>query len=225
MDDQKLEKLQHNLHYEFKDLELLKLALTHRSYAKHNNERFEFLGDAILGFIIAEELSLRFPTAHEGELSRMRAGMVKGDVLAKIALELNLSSALLLGPGELKSGGEKRRSILADAVEAIIAAIYHDAGLQEAKQCILTWYAATLETLSLDDLKKDPKSQLQEWLQARRLPLPDYRLVETRGKDHEQEFIVECSVITLQEPLLGTGSTRRKAEQYAAQQVLEVIKK
>lgn len=220
-----LEKLQNTIGHSFKNQDILTQALTHRSHAKKNNERLEFLGDAILSFVIAEALYKKFPSAHEGQLSRLRSSLVKGDVLAKIALEFDMSSALLLGPGELKSGGDKRHSILADAVEAIIAAIYTDAGMKAAKQCILQWYAETLASLTLDDLEKDPKTQLQEWLQARRLPLPAYILRETRGKDHEQEFIVDCSVITLQEPLQGTGSSRRKAEQNAAKRVLEVLEK
>lgn len=225
MSDRKLINLQKKINYSFKDQSLLITALTHRSYSKQNNERFEFLGDSILGITITEYLFKHFTDASEGQLSRMRSSLVKGDVLAQLSLDLDVSSVLLLGPGELKSGGNKRNSILADTLEAIFAAVYLDSTLQQAQQVVLTIYSSTLETLDIQTVHKDPKSQLQEWLQARQLPLPTYQLVETRGKDHEQEFVVECTVINFKQATVGSASSRRKAEQTAAQKMLEEIKK
>lgn len=225
MSERVLSKLQDNLKYQFNGKNFLLTALTHRSYGKKNNERFEFLGDSILSIAITRHLFGKFPTASEGQLSRMRSSLVKGDVLADLALDLDISSALLLGPGELKSGGNKRRSILADAVEAIFAAIYLDSDLTKAQQVILELYSPILETLTLKGIQKDSKSELQEWLQARQLPLPEYSLTETRGKDHDQEFVVECYVINFKQAIAGTGASRRKAEQMAALKMLEEIKK
>ena len=212
--------LEKALGYSFQKTELLKKALAHRSYGKENNERLEFLGDSLLNFIIAEDLFNRFPKAVEGELSRLRATLVKGETLAKIALKLKLGPYLLLGSGELKSGGEHRNSILADALEAVIAAIYLDTGLEVCRQCVLAWLKEELAYVSPDRIIKDPKSTLQEYIQSRQLPLPEYRLVATSGKEHEQVFTVECLVALLDHSVVGVETSRRRAEQQAAANAL-----
>lgn len=209
--------------YEFADTNLLQLALSHRSVGKNNNERLEFLGDSILGFIIAEELFSRFPGANEGELSRFRAGLVKKSILAEIARELDLSSYLILGTGELKSGGATRESILADALEAVISAIYVDAGLDTCRQKLLKWFVSRLDKLDLKDPQKDAKTRLQEYLQSRKQQLPRYQIVEVQGKDHEQTFSVSCKIQDLDKPVTAQGYSRREAEQQAAEMVLARI--
>jgi ribonuclease-3 len=219
-----LQRLCKAMHYEFHNLELLEEALTHRSKQARNNERLEYLGDSILGFLIAKRLFDMFPKATEGELSRCRSKLVKGDTLAKLAKVLNLGEFLLLGPGELKSGGYRRNSTLADAFEAIIGAIFLDGGMQSADEFVLHHFAQLLDDISLDDTLKDPKTQLQEHLQARRQPLPEYKVVSTSGSEHEQVFQVQCTVEGLPQPTLGQGSSRRKAEQAAARQALDLIK-
>lgn len=219
----KLDQLETIIGYVFKDRSFLDRALAHRSYGKDNNERMEFLGDSILNFVVAENLFERFPLAVEGELSRLRAAIVKGETLAKISRDLDLGSYLLLGSGELKSGGTHRTSILADVVEAIIAAIYLDGGMEACRAQILTWFQQELDRVSPDKIMKDPKSLLQEYLQARQLPLPDYVLVKTLGKEHEQTFVVECRTVLLQDPIAGESSSRRKAEQQAAENVLKEL--
>jgi len=223
MSETQFEKLERRLGYRFNHPALLRQALSHRSFAKENNERLEFLGDAILNASISQQLYDKFPTASEGQLSRLRANLVKGEMLAQLALELDIGSALLLGQGELKSGGHRRHSILADAVEAIIAAIYLDKNLITAQEKILEWFRPRMDKLSIENVQKDPKSNLQEWLQARQLPLPEYHLVETTGKEHDQEFIVHCHIANLKDPVIGTEKSRRKAEQKAAKQALEVL--
>jgi ribonuclease-3 len=184
----------------------------------------EYLGDSILGFLIAKRLFEQFPGATEGELSRCRSKLVKGETLAKLAKVLNLGDFLMLGPGELKSGGYRRNSTLADAFEAVIGAIYLDGGMQSADNFVVRQFAQLLEDISLDDTLKDPKTQLQEFLQARRQALPEYKVISTSGSDHEQLFQVQCVVEGLAHPTLGQGSSRRKAEQAAALQALERIK-
>jgi ribonuclease-3 len=214
-------RLQRALGYEFSDPELLKLALTHRSAGGHNNERLEFLGDSIVNHIIAEALYQRFPRAREGDMSRMRASLVKGDTLAEVALELQLGDYLQLGPGERKSGGHRRGSILADAFEAIVGAILLDSTVEQCRARVLDWFAPRLELLSEGAADKDPKTQLQEYLQGRRNPLPEYELLGVLGEDHKQQFRIACR---LQKPDLvveGAGSSRRKAEQAAARSALE----
>lgn len=215
MNSRKLQPLISRLGHEFKDLALLDLALTHRSYEGSNNERLEFLGDSILNCVIAEALFQRFAHSSEGELSRLRALMVKGETLAEIAREMTLGDYLNLGEGELKSGGFRRASILADAVEAIIGAIYLDAGMVAAKASILRWYAPRLADLSLDTQDKDPKTQLQEWLQARKQPLPEYRIVDAVGDLHCQTFTVECHT-GIVAPTNASATNRRRAEKAAA---------
>jgi ribonuclease-3 len=209
--------------YTFVEPDNLKMALTHRSANKKHNERLEFLGDAILGMIIAKELFERFPAQPEGKLTRMRSNLVKGDTLAVLAREFDLGDLLLLGPGELKSGGFRRDSILADALEAIIGAIYLEGGLSQCEPIVLQWFAARLAELDPLLVSKDDKTRLQEYLQARKLPLPLYEVSEITGQSHEQIFYVECSVEGLNKPTIGKGNSRRKAEQKAARQAFEKL--
>lgn len=218
-----LDELIRALSYRFRDPGFLKEALTHRSKGSANNERLEFLGDAILGFVIAEALYRHFPQATEGELSRYRASLVKMETLAELAREFSLGDYLLLGPGELKSGGFRRESILADAMEAIIGAIFLDSDMDTARDFILRSFERRLTELPDRQSLKDPKTLLQEYLQARRLPLPEYEVVATEGSDHEQSFEVQCTVSGLDAPVTGKGTSRRKAEQSAAQIALEQL--
>lgn len=212
------------LGYTFTDQDLIKTALRHRSARGHSNERLEFLGDSILNFVIAEALFERFPKAKEGDLSRSRASLVKGETLADIAQEMQLGEYLSLGAGELKSGGNRRRSILADTVEAIIAAIYFDAGFDTCKQCILRWFEARLNTADLSKNNKDPKTQLQEYLQARHLALPQYDVISITGEAHHQSFHLVCSVTGVELRAEGKGTSRRAAEQEAAAAYLTLLK-
>jgi len=218
-----IERLQRALGYVFADPQLLSLALTHRSAGSHNNERLEFLGDSILNHIIAETLYQQFPQAREGDMSRMRASLVKGDTLAEVARELQLGDYLMLGPGERKSGGHRRGSILADAFEAVVGAILLDSTVERCRKSVLGWFAVRLEQLEHGAADKDAKTQLQEYLQGRRNPLPEYELLGVQGEDHQQQFRVACR---LRQPTLtveGAGSSRRKAEQAAARSALEKL--
>ncbi|MBI3772682.1 MAG: ribonuclease III [Gammaproteobacteria bacterium] len=218
-----MEKLLRRIGYNFQDASLLRLALTHRSVSNTNNERLEFLGDAILGFLIAEELYRRFPTAAEGEMSRLRASLVKGQTLAVIASELELGEFMLLGSGELKSGGYRRDSILACTLEALIGAVYLDGGEAACRPLVQSLFASRLDQVSPDMVEKDPKTQLQEYLQARKLPLPVYDLSKVEGEAHSQTFYVECRVTGLPEPTMGEGRSRRFAEQAAASVALQKL--
>ncbi len=213
--------IESRLNYCFSDKRLLSQALTHRSYSAHHNERLEFLGDAILSFTIAELLYNRFPQCSEGDLSRMRSNLVRGNTLTNIATELNLGPNLKLGSGEAKSGGRRRASILADAVEAIIGAVHLDADIATSKNLIERFFSARLDELDPNNPGKDAKTRLQELMQSQKQPLPKYRLKKTSGKAHEQLFEVECQVTSLQAPLSGTGGNRREAEQRAAAAVLQ----
>lgn len=215
--------LAHNIGHNFSDESLFELALTHRSCGKRNNERLEFLGDSILNFVIADDLYHRFPSAKEGELSRLRARLVKGVTLSEVARELGLGDYLRLGSGELKSGGYRRDSILADAVEAIIGAIYLDSDMETARGFILAWYKERLESIDLSESLKDSKTRLQEFLQSRRLPLPKYELTGVEGEAHSQTFHIECSFAGVSAPVSGSGSSRRQAEQEAAKHALEAL--
>lgn len=217
------QRLLHRLGYEFKDQSLFDLALTHRSCGTHNNERLEFLGDSILNFVVGESLFARFPEAKEGQLSRLRAQMVKGETLAEIAREFDLGPCLNLGEGELKSGGFRRDSILADAVEALIGAIYRDSGMDQASERVLAWYHSRLTALALETTRKDPKTELQEYLQAKKAPLPDYRVVDVGGEAHAQQFTVECHSKLLKTPTVATASSRRGAEKMAAADALDQL--
>ena len=221
---QALDKLQELIAFQFDNSDLLNQALTHRSAHKNHNERLEFLGDAILGMVIAEKLFEKFPKQPEGKLTRMRASLVNRTTLASIAKELDLGQLLLLGTGELKSGGHRRESILSDAVEAIIGAVYLDAGFDKVKKMVIHLFHERLSHLNPDSQTKDSKTQLQEWLQSRRLALPEYQIVDIKGKDHAQTFTVSCSIKSLEKSATSTGQSRRIAEQKAAQILLEKIR-
>ncbi len=218
-----INKLQRRLGYQFLDVTLLNLALTHRSASGTHNERLEFLGDSILSLVIADDLYHRFPGVDEGDMSRMRATLVRGHTLAELGREFALGDVLQLGPGELKSGGFRRDSILADAVEAIIGAIYLDQGIEFARKIVLSWYQERLEQIQPGNNQKDPKTRLQEFLQGRRKPLPAYNVTKVHGEAHNQQFTVECDVAGLDGPVLGKGSSRRKAEQAAAELALQKL--
>ncbi len=217
-----LDKLKSHLDYKFADEDLLETALTHRSVTQNNNERLEYLGDAVLGMVIAEELYIRFPRANEGELSRLRASLVKGETLAEIALSFDLGDMIRLGQGELKSGGFRRKSILADAFEAILGAIYLDGGFESCRTIILKQFSSRLDTVSPETAEKDPKTRLQEYLQASKQSLPGYEIVDVTGEEHAQTFTVEC-VVTGMPPVRAQGSSRRKAEQATAVIILEKL--
>ncbi|MEE4145583.1 MAG: ribonuclease III [Halieaceae bacterium] len=213
--------LQRALGHEFADPALLTTALTHRSMGSRNNERLEFLGDSIVNHIIADALYQRFPDAREGDMSRMRASLVKGDTLAELARELELGEYLLLGPGERKSGGYRRSSILADTLEALAGAILLDAGFERCRDCVLGWFGARLEQLASGVADKDAKTRLQEYLQGRGNPLPDYELLAVTGSDHDRLFNVGCRLSKPQMLAEGSGRSRRKAEQAAARSALQ----
>ena len=207
--------------YQFEQENLLEQALTHRSYArKQNNERLEFLGDSILNLTISINIYARFPDASEGELSRIRAAMVRQATLARIARGIGLGEHIRLGGGELKSGGYRRASILADATEALIGAVYLDGGFEQAQRVVLGLYRDALDNLGDADNLKDPKTRLQEYLQGRKMALPEYSVEATSGKSHEQVFTVSCKHAELGIETLGTGSSRKRAEQRAAQKLL-----
>lgn len=191
-------------------------AITHRSAEGKHNERMEFLGDSVLGLIITTELYQRIPRASEGYLSRLRASLVNENALAGIAVELAIGDFLRLGPGELKSGGFRRKSIIADALEALIGCIYLEQGMEAAKKFVLTAYGERLDNLPAEDTLKDPKSRLQEFLQSRGYDLPEYNLIEVQGEAHRQTFTAECIVPKLNIRTVGTSASRRKAEQEAA---------
>lgn len=219
-----LEPLYRKINYNFKEPKLLVNALTHRSLGANNNERLEFLGDSLLNLMIAEALFQRFPQAPEGELSRLRAYLVKGETLAKVALELDLGAFVQLGSGELKSGGFRRASILADCVEAMLAAIYLDSDFETCRGVVLDLYQSRLNNQDIFDNVKDPKTILQEWLQGERLKLPAYSLEEVTGEQHNQKFHVSCEIESLSLKSVGSGTTRRKAEKVAAKEMLLLIK-
>jgi ribonuclease-3 len=218
------ERLCRAIDYQFVDGKLVEIALTHRSAGSPNNERLEFLGDAILGFVIADELFRSFPTADEGQLSRLRAGLVRKETLARVGRELDLGKYLVLGPGELRSGGQSRDSILADSLEALLAAVYLDGGYESVRAIILNLFNDRVRSLSLDSHQKDPKTRLQEFLQARQLSLPEYETLEISGDQHAQTFVVKCLVEALGMEVTGDGSSRRKAEQEAAGRMLELLR-
>jgi ribonuclease III len=211
------------LGYRFRDPALLEAALTHRSASHRNYERLEFLGDAVLNFVVAELAFAGFPDAPEGDLSRYRAAVVSAPSLAEVAGSLGLGDQLRLGSGELKSGGFRRDSILADGLEAIFGAIYLDGGLEPASRVIGDLLGARLRELPSAETLKDPKTRLQEELQSRGLALPRYALEEVGGEPHEQWFVTSCEATDLQLRSTGKGSSRRRAEQEAAQRLLEAI--
>ncbi|NZA25973.1 ribonuclease III [Luteimonas sp. SJ-92] len=211
--------------HRFGDQGLLAQALTHRSAGAPHNERLEFLGDALLDLIIAEALYQRWPRADEGAMTRARAELVRESTLARIARGLELGPRLMLGPGEMKSGGHRRDSILSDALEAVIAAIHLDAGFDACRQAVLAWFRADLDGLEIAKVGKDAKTRLQEWLQARQRPLPVYELLGESGDDHAKTFGVRCSVSEPQVSAEGEGASRRAAEQQAAEAVLAALDK
>ncbi len=206
--------------YTFADPALLIQALTHRSVGARNNERQEFLGDAMLNFIAAEALYRRWQRADEGALTRARAELVRESSLARLARRLGLGERLILGPGEMKSGGHRRDSILADGIEAVVAAVYVDAGFERCREVLLGWLEPEIAALPVGKVQKDPKTRLQEWLQGRSRHPPTYALVDTRGEDHAKVFQVSCTLADTNEEHMGEGQSRRQAEQNAAQAML-----
>lgn len=218
-------KLARKLGLQFDDESLFLRALTHRSAESRNNERLEFLGDSVLGFVIAECLYEKFPDADEGALSRMRAILVNQSALAEHARRLGLGDYLILGSGELKSGGYRRDSILSDAMEAIMGALLKDQGMDVARAWILKLFEESVTQLTMNDWRKDPKTRLQELVQGRGLELPAYHLLSQEGLPHDQHFRVECRVSLLSETSMGEGSSRKKAEQQAAERMLEKLSK
>ena len=210
--------------YRFIQRDLLKQALTHRSFSRsQNNERLEFLGDSVLSLVITQYIYLQIPEADEGQLSRIRASLVKKETLANVARDINLGDHIQLGGGELKSGGFRRSSILSDTLEAIIGAIYLDSSFERAKEAVLYLFRDYLQAIPDSQLLKDPKTRLQELLQARQIDLPDYEIVQTVGKAHDQTFTVKCSIESLSLETVGKGSSRKKAEQVAAETALKKI--
>lgn len=205
------------------DEALLAQALSHRSVGARNNERLEFLGDSALGYAISECLYRRFPGADEGQLSRLRVALVKGSALAALARDIELGEHLRLGRGEKHAGGRRRDSILADTFEALIGAIALDLGLEACREAVLTVFASRLDDLRPEEARKDPKTRLQELLQAQRRPLPVYRLLRAEGQEHARKFTVSCALADSREQAQGEGRSRRSAEQLAAEHLLEVL--
>ncbi|MDA3806906.1 MAG: ribonuclease III [Thiomicrorhabdus sp.] len=219
----KLHQLAKKLGYEYHDISYLQHALTHCSVGSKNNERLEFLGDSLVNFMIADILFHQFSNLPEGDMSRVRAHLVKGDTLAVIGREYNLSDYLVLGPGELKSGGFRRDSIIADAVEAIIASVYEDGGLDLCRELVNHLYEGRLQVLDPKKVGKDAKTRLQEWLQSKNQPLPEYSIISVNGAAHAQQFTVSCFVEKLNTKFEATASNRRKAEQKAAESALDAL--
>lgn len=219
------QRLQQALDYTFVRAELLLQALTHRSYGALNNERLEFLGDSVLNCSVARALYDAFPDLPEGSLSRLRANLVRQETLADIAVSLRLGDVLRLGEGELKSGGFRRPSILADALESLFGAIFLDAGFDQAQRVVRGLFDPLVAKIDPKASGKDAKTQLQEVLQSRRLPLPDYQLVETQGDAHDQSFIVECILAKPALSTRGVGKSRRAAEQEAARLACDALQK
>ncbi len=221
--NKQLDRLSTSLGYAFQQEGLLRQAVTHRSYGAQHNERLEFLGDSVLNCTIAKALFDTFPNLPEGTLSRMRANLVKQETLAEIAVRLKLGDYLLMGEGELKSGGFRRPSILADALESIFGAVFLDAGFEAAQIVVLRLFEPIIADIDPNASGKDAKTQLQEWLQAKRHPLPDYQLAATKGEAHDQIFVVACHIPALGITTQGQGRSRRAAEQEAALAVLKQV--
>ena len=217
--------LANRLPYRFVNVSLLTQALTHRSFSAQNNERLEFLGDGALNFIIAQQLFQRFQALAEGDLSRLRAQLVKEATLFEIAQSLDVGAALKLGEGELKSGGWRRPSILADALEALVGAVYLDGGYAEAEAMVIALFADKLATIDPNVIDKDPKSLLQEHLQGQKLAVPEYKVTQLAGEAHAQLFMVECYIEKLNIRTAGEGTSRRIAEQQAANYALIALEK
>ena len=219
--DIRLDAVQQRLGYRFQDISLLSCALTHRSFGAQHNERLEFLGDAMLSLAVSRLLYDRFAGSDEGDLTRIRAHLVREDSLHRAALMLRLSDDLRLSDGEARGGGALRPSILADAMEAVIGAVYLDGGYEAALALVQQLFGEVIGSTTVDNWRKDAKTELQEWLQGRRLPVPGYRIVATRGQAHAQTFEVECSVPSQDVACTGEGRSRRTAEQEAARKALE----
>jgi ribonuclease-3 len=209
--------------HEFRDPDLLRRALRHRSAGPAHNERLEFLGDALVNLIVAEALYTHWPRADEGALTRARASLVRESALAELARRLGVGDQLELGSGELKTGGHRRDSILADAIEAVVAAIHLDAGFEACRATVLPWFEADIAALPMGRADKDAKTRLQEWLQARQLPRPEYTLLEARGQDHARVFRVACEVREPARREEAEASSLRAAEQAAAERVLAAL--
>ena len=226
LNSESLHRLKKSLAYDFSEQAgLLIRAITHRSSGSNNYERLEFLGDSLLGFIIAEAIYSRFPDADEGQLTRMRASLVRQETLAELGRNLDLGNYLVLGPGALKSGDQARDSILSDVFEAIIAAIYLDGGMNACREFIDRMFASRLALCEPDNVFKDPKTRLQELLQKSSLQLPEYAVLDVTGPPHKQSFRVQCQIVDNSETFLGQGSSRRRAEQAAAEKALTSLSK
>ena len=221
--DKALRWLAQTLDYQFNDPQLFLQALTHRSASGLSNERLEFLGDAVLDFVVSEYVYDALPNADEGDLSRLRASLVKDTTLAQLALELGLGEHLVLGSGERKSGGHRRESILADALEAIFGAVFLDAGYAASSKLIEKAFGDRLLDLPDPDELRDPKSRLQEWLQARHMALPEYDLVHVTGEAHRQQFEIRCTISGSESTATGNGASRRNAEQQSAERMLSIL--
>jgi ribonuclease III len=222
--DPRLQALQHRIGYQFGSPELLTRALTHRSFGADHNERLEFLGDAVLSLAVSSLLFERFGGSDEGDLTRVRAHLVREDSLHRVALALGLPQVLRLSEGEARGGGAQRASILADALEALIGAVFLDGGCDQAQALVGKLFGEVIAAGEVEAWTKDAKTELQEWLQARRLPVPAYRIVATRGQAHAQTFEVECAVPTLGLAQQGEGRSRRLAEQEAARRMIDLLK-
>ncbi len=217
------QKLSQLLNYQFKDIQLFELALTHRSVGHKNNERLEYLGDALLGLIIADVIFHQFKDADEGELTRLRANLVKRETLARLARDMELGKYIKLGGGEMKSGGWRRDSILSNTFEALIGAIYLDSDFPACQKCVEHIYRELLQNSSADSIKKDPKTELQEFLQGKKSSLPVYTVIKEDGLAHSREFTVECQVEILDEPVVAVGRSKRNAEQSSAKEALKKL--
>ncbi len=202
---------------------MLERALTHRSIGNNNNERLEYLGDAILGFVIADIIYKKFPKASEGELTRLRASLVKGEKLAEIGRDIQLANEIKLGTGELKSGGWRRDSILANTLEALIGAVYLDSDIESCRNVILNLYQSHLENIDPADIKKDAKSRLQEYLQSRKHNIPDYEIIDEHGSSHQPEFTVSCKIDLFDEAVIAKGKSKRRAEQAVAEKIIAIL--
>ena len=222
--DSRLDDLQQRLGHRFAQQRLLTCALTHRSFGADHNERLEFLGDAVLNLAVSGLLYERFSGSDEGDLTRVRAHLVREDSLHRVALQLSLPDVLRMSDGEARGGGAQRPSILADAVEALIGATFLDGGWEPAHSVVRGLFGEIIQATEADSWSKDAKTELQEWLQARRLPVPAYRIAATRGQAHAQTFEVECAVAMLDLAERGEGRSRRAAEQEAARRMLEALK-
>lgn len=222
--DAKYDQFCHNIGYSFKNVALLREALTHRSHSTPHNERLEFLGDSVLNCAVAGLIFKLCPELPEGDLSRLRANLVNQKALNELALGLNLGELIRFGDGELKSGGNRRPSILSDALEAVLGAVYFDSDFAKAEEVVATLYMPILNNLNQETLGKDPKTLLQEYLQSLKLALPEYSIVSAVGKAHEKKFKVACVVTKFNIRTIGNGDSRRCAEQAAAKEAYEIIK-